>query len=173
MKCKTQRHEPLCFAVVCIFFLIFVAISKSGEKAYQYDERQQLVQGKGFQYAFFSLLIYNAICILLITGFDNLIISNEDLIFFGIILGVFIYAAYCVWHDGYFSLNEKPKRVILSLAFCAVINFFAGILNLSQQGFIQNGVLTNHFISFSCAIMLLLLLLVIAIRYHRKKSEVE
>ncbi len=50
----------LIVGIICVVLLL--AVTKTDENVkYKYDERQELVRGRGFKYGFFILLIYNAI----------------------------------------------------------------------------------------------------------------
>lgn len=97
-----------------------------------YDERQRLVRGKGFQYGFFVLLIGCAI----LTCFGSVLaqfIGYPIMIFFVLCLGVLTYAVYCIINDGYFALNDKPIRFHIIFIILAIVNVVLGIAAIYQD----------------------------------------
>jgi len=143
------------------FFLKFT--KKDGKMKCRFDERQNIIRGNGYKYAFFTLLIYNALDI--ITGsILEMYFEREVIAFFGIILGVVVYAAYAIWNEGYFSLNENPKRVMVLFGVISVINLMAGISSILSGEMIEAGRITFRAMNLMCGVMMLFILGVLAVK---------
>lgn len=155
----------LLMGVTVLLFLRFTRKERSMKC--KYDERQMLVRGKGFQYAFGTLFAYNLIYAVL-GDYMELAVSGSVILFFGIILSVLVYAAYTIWNDGYFPLYEKSKSWIGLFIAIAILNIINGIRNIWNYGVIQNGVISDSILNFmagSC------ILLVLAVLFAKRFSE--
>lgn len=137
----------------------------------KYDERQQLVRGTGFKYGFFTLMFYNVAAAFLISVEKRQYIEHTALMLAGILFGVFVYVAYCIWHESYFSLNENPKRVIIVFILVALLNFGVGYQGFRHGVLIENGMLTVHCLNVFCGILFLMLFFVMAAKHISKRNE--
>lgn len=137
----------------------------------KYDERQQLVRGIGFKYGFFTIVLFNAAAAFFIAVEKKQHIDHTALLLAGIILGVYIYAVYCIWNEGYFSLNENPKRVVVVFALIAILNFCVGYRSYLHGLLIENGMLTVECLNIFCGITILMLLPVMAVKHICKGKE--
>ncbi len=160
-------------AVFLLTILLKKLFRKDNSFKCKYDERQQLVRGRGFQYGFFGWLIFNSFYILLETGFGKQYMDTSMALFSGLVTGIIIYASYAIWNEGYFSLNIYPKRVVAVLAFVMVLNIICGIHNI-KEGILKNGKLT--FLSGAnliCAAALMIVLTVLAVKwcFDQRKAE--
>lgn len=153
--------------------LIFKVTKKDGSMKCKYDERQQIIRGKGFKYAFFTLVFYNFLAAVISGAMEKQYIKSEVLMIAGILIGVLVYASYCIWNEGYFSINENPKRVMIAFAIIAVINIGLGISNILHHRVFENGVLTIHCLNLLCAMMMVMIFLVLAVKYICKQREEE
>lgn len=154
-----------------LLVLILRLTKKDGSIKCKYDERQELVRGKGYKYAFFSLLVY--IALVFIVGEELEKYMEQNLILFiGLLGSVLIYVIYCVWKEGYFSLNESPKRVLVAFALIAFLNFFVAAIQFMHGEVVKDGVLTYRCINLLCGIMFVIIFLVIFVkRYVVSKEE--
>lgn len=121
----------------------------------EYDERQQLTRGKGFKYAYITVVIYNVIlCIFTIA--DVIIpVEQSVLIMVGILISVMVYAVYCIKRESYISLNENTNRVLLIFIILGGINFSIGIFHCIHGTMIETGIVTYHALNLLCGIFLL------------------
>ena len=155
-----------------VFIVVMLKYTKTDHSVKcKYDERQQLVRGVGFKYGFFMLLFYNVAASFLVSVERKQHIEYAALMMAGIFVGVFIYAAYCIWNEGYFSLNENPRRVVAVFIFVGILNFGVGIRSYLQGLLIEDGILTVHCINILCGILVVMLLLVMAAKHICKGKE--
>lgn len=125
-----------------LIFLIWLLIRKSQKKNCEFDERQHLIRGKGFQYGFFTLLIYNVIYGAAYMDEMPDWCDNTTGIFVGVGLAVLVFGVYCIWNGAYMNLNQKPKEVYLFFAIACVVNFAVGIMNICDGSMVENGRIT-------------------------------
>ncbi len=152
--------------VVCIVATSVVTVKGDTVKEI-YDERQILVRGRGFKYAFYAMLISNTMCgIFGVTGF-NMKMDGNIILVLNALLGVCVYAIYSIWNDGYFALNKRIERTI-------GINLFIGAVNLAIASpvFIYRDVLRPQIINLLCGIMMLVFGIVLVLKkYWKDRGE--
>lgn len=162
--------------VIGIFFLIifFKLTKKDGSIKCKFDERQELVRGRGFKYSFFTLVIYDAFIAFLSESLAlNRYMDSILLSLIGIFTAVLIYVSYCIWNEGYFSLNENPKKVLIGFAVIALFNFIIGFMNIKENGMFENGVLTYRCTNFLCGIIFLIIFAELLLKRIIIKAEEE
>ena len=130
-----------------------------------YDERQVIVRGKGYQYAFFTtmglLMLYAAFAEPIEKYLEAGIIPLAILIFSGLIL-----MGYCLFHDAFWGLiSKKNKRIGVTVwAMFTVLNVMHIFDNSSPDKMWIAGRLSSRFmvpllLSIFFAIALILMVL--------------
>ncbi|MGN0277283.1 MAG: hypothetical protein ACI4CZ_08820 [Hominisplanchenecus sp.] len=138
-----------------LLMVVFLKLTKTdGSLKCKYDERQQLVRGKGFQYAFFTLMIYDVLFGIREEVFGFRLVEDMTGVFIGIILGCMVYAVYCIWHDGYYSLNENRGRVQIVFLLIGLVNFLLSLRGIIHGTMMEDGVLTAPFSNLFCAVLM-------------------
>ena len=159
-------------AVGLLVVAICVAASKKGgEVKNQFDERQELVRGKGFKYGFFTMMITNAtlLClhILEIPLFSNMEVAMTV----SIVIGVSVFASYCIWNDGYFALNENRKSLLIMFGFIGVLNLVIGIGNIFAGVIMENGAFTFRSINLFCSIVFIVVFIMLLLKQIKDGKE--
>lgn len=140
----------------------------------KYDERQQIVRGKGFRSGFFGWMMFNGIYIVADIGFEIEVMDTSLAMFSGMLIGAVICVSYCIWNEGYFSLNDNPKRVIIVLAAIALLNGICSIYAIHKGVLLQNGTLTFLYGSnLFCALASVLILMIVFLKWGvgQRKEE--
>lgn len=154
-----------------VFLVILLKFTKKGKGIKcEYDERQERARGKGFQYGFFTLLIYQAVYGL----FGDWLFQFADHTFLavlGICLGAGVSVSYWIWHDSYISLNESFGRVVAVVALVAACNFALGISHIARGDFIEGGKLSSHNVNFMMGVFMLFVIGVLMLRKAVKGTE--
>lgn len=145
-------------AVGLILVIIIRTVTKKGDEVgCKYDERQELIRGRGFKYAFFTMLICNLVIFILRSADMLEWAGAEILVMMTTLLGVMVYACYCIWNDAYFALNEKRIHMIIILGIAGIFNLFLGLGAILDGRAWQNGQLTIHSLNIYCGIMMLII----------------
>lgn len=161
------------FAAIVIGVFIRKMSTTDGRTKCSFDERQELVRGKGFKYGFFILLVYNMV-ICVVAGAYPKVLSFVDAqlqMFIGVALSTVVFACYCIWNEGYFALNEHPKRLLIIFAFVAILNTIIGIINILDNSLFVDGVLTFSCSNIVCATMFYIIFAVLLIKTIRNRRE--
>lgn len=156
-------------AVLVIMMLFLTSRNKKLKRSY--DERQELVRGKGFKYAFYTVIILNMLYAVAEIAYERIPIEASVVMFLVAICGVGVYAWYCILNDGYFAINEKKKETITCLSVIGLLNLVLGISSALHGGFFEDGMLTHDCMNLVCGIFLLLTVIVILIKHYIDKRE--
>lgn len=129
-------------AAIALFGIIW-KFNKNKLKG-QYDERQELVRGRGYKYACFTLLCLVTLGLLLESfhAFETLPLTRELFLFLVILAGVMVYALYCIKNDSYFGvgMDTRTYRAVMWIVIvCNAVSAFSG---LSNGGAMIDGKLT-------------------------------
>ena len=132
----------LVLVVLVALLLRYVFKKKNGVLCGEYDERQKAVQGCGYKYAYFTLMIAVA------AGgvFDAWLgVKWIELFPFAMLclwLSLCVFVTYCIAKDAYVSFQAKRKVLILIFALSALMNLGIALMEiLHGDGIITGGCL--------------------------------
>lgn len=157
-----------------LFVAFFMKLTKKdGSMKCKFDERQEVVRGQGYKYGFFSLVIYNvAYGILADFGIADKI-DVFAVMFIGIGVGILVYASYCIWNEGYISLNENPKRVMAGFVLIALFNLLIGLRNAFSGEFAETGEMGLATANIWAGVVFVILVLEILAKQISNRREAE
>ena len=157
--------------IICALIILVIVwkINKKTMKG-KFDERQELVRGRGYKYACFTLLILLTADLLAEAYgfFETTVFTREIAVFFMILAGVMVYAVYCIKNDSYFGVGTDTRTyraVMWVVIVCQLINAVSGL----REGALINGKLDFGTVSsllFAAAFTVIMLAL-----YIRKRNE--
>ena len=138
---STSYAAGLAFGIVTaliIFAVIWKFIKKSMKGTF--DERQELVRGRGYKYASFTMLSLLVIDLLLesLDAFETLPVTRMLAIFIMILAGVMVYALYCIKNDSYFGVgtDSRTYRAVMWIVIvCKAVSGFTGL----KEGAMEDG----------------------------------
>ena len=132
----------LAVVAIAVLLLRFVFKKKSWVLGGEYDERQRAIQGRGYKYAYFTLMIAVA------AGgvFDAWLgVKWIELFPFAMLclwLSLCVFVTYCIAKDAYVSFQAKRKVLILIFALSALMNLGIALMEiLHGDGIITGGCL--------------------------------
>lgn len=156
----------LAVAIICFIF---------GKKKckVQYDERQKAIQGVAYKLGFFAMIFY-----FLVNGFICTEIGNWlpllHMNFIGVCVGIACYACYAIFNDAYISLNTKPFKTLLPLAFVSVINYIVFLVRLGKDdSYFETSILNLICAILLTAVCVMLIIKIIIDKCREKKELVE
>lgn len=173
-------NEGMLAGVVCgvivgiiLVMLIFKMTKKDGSMKCKYDERQNQVRGWGFKYGFYTLIIYDMAYGMIDMVIEKPFIESYAAMFIGMMLAVSVYVAYCIKNEGYYALNENPKRVTIAFVILGVLNAAMGIWECVDGNMIEEGVLTARCTNLLCGLIFLVLAAVTFVKWRENEREAE
>ena len=96
------------FVIGLALVVIIAAIcNKNRKMKTEYDERQQILRGKGFKLGFYAMVIWAALNIVLSVAGFAIPAKPEILAFSYIVVGVLADVVYCIFHDAYWGMNNN------------------------------------------------------------------
>lgn len=111
----------LIFALT-IFAAIFFAI-KDRQNHQQLDERQLLLRGRGYKYAFWTVLVASLATIM---------------------LGGTVFSCYCIFQDAFPVKNKRGWVVAWILVFLSLLSSQFAKITSGRVAYINNGMLTDE-----------------------------
>ena len=116
------------FALVGMMALLARWDKKKTSK--EYDERQQAVRGKAFEWAFVIGFIYACLVMLLDVSLpEGLQASVLLIVAVGLVLEGFSAGCYCIFHDAYLPLTQSPKVNIAMLYVLGAVQLLGAVSN--------------------------------------------
>ena len=146
----------------------------SKDKQDCYDERQVIVRGKGYQYAFFTtmglLMLYAAFAEPIEKYLEAGIIPLAILLFSGLIL-----MGYCLFHDAFWGLSSKKnKRMVVTVwALFSILNIMHIIDNSSPDKMWIAGRLSSRFMVPLLLSIFFAIALILMLMKNRMKNDEE
>lgn len=168
---STTSYLRTCGAILglmigfCLAFLILLAITKGNRMQNpQYDERQELMRGRGFRYGFFSLLSFELILFCLDASgvFPGLDLSY--IYCAGLFFGIMVHIVYCIWNEAYFALNQKTSTVMYMFGAIFLANLVISILNIWDGSMYKDGQFGPSLLNLMCTLLFLVLFVTVILK---------
>ena len=166
---STSYAAGLAFGIVTAL-IIFALVWKFSKKSMKgtFDERQELVRGRGYKYACFTFLGLLTLDLLIesLDAFETLPVSRTLAIFFIILVGIMVYALYCIKNDSYFGVGTDTRTYRAVMWIVIVCNAISGFSGLKD-----GAVIDGKFAFGPCASLLFCLAIVIIMITLRIKQR--
>ena len=138
---STSYGAGLAFGIVTAL-IVFALVWKFSRKSLKgtFDERQELVRGRGYKYACFTMLGLLVLDLLIesLDAFETLPVTRSLAIFIMILAGVMVYALYCIKNDSYFGVGTDTRTYRAVMWIVIVCNAISGISGL-RSGAMEDG----------------------------------
>ena len=111
--------------IVAIFIIRYV--NRNKKLTTEYDEMQKQIRGEGYKYAFYTVMILEAVLCVLTMG---IVLPAEPYVvhFFAIFVGITVQACYCIWKGAYIGQNTNLKRYVILMAIVSVFNLYTAFM---------------------------------------------
>ncbi len=158
--------------IICV--VIFKYSNKDHKVKSEYDERQQEIRGKGYQRAFYTAMILEAVMLVLQIGNLPLPFEPYQAHAAVIFISCTVLCCYTVWKGAYWGLNNNRKRYFIILSAMLVLNAIPVIGAAAHGELLEDGKLAPAFINLLAFAMLIVIGIVMLLRnYLDKKAEEE
>lgn len=161
------------FAGIVISIVIIRMINKDGKFKTKYDEMQKIARGKAYKYAFWTLVFFEALCIVMDALGIQLFLNGYTLQFIGVIIAVMVQVSYSIWNNAYIGLNTNPLRFAIFSVVIGIFNLLIGIGSIIRGGFIVNGTVRETFVNLIVAVCFMIIGAELYIKTNRDRSESE
>ena len=151
-------------SLIAIVVIVFITTKLRKNQTPKYDERQEMVRGKAYKYAFFTMLIFGALYMYCSLFIESELLLASVALMIDMFIGLVVYAVYSIWNDAFATLNGISKSYIIFLACTVVLNLGNAIGTIKDGSIIANGTLTLDSISLVCAISLTIVLVTMLVK---------
>lgn len=134
--------------MITLITLLFIAVAvaslvlgyRRSQKAQDYDERQELLQNRGYRYAAYGMILTSAFAVIWSEELMK-VITGGLLALLIMLIGIVIYVSYAVLHDAYFPMNKNSGMASVGLfGVIAIIELIVVVKNMLSHTFsAENG----------------------------------
>lgn len=146
-----------------IFLLTLSLKGRSSKRVY--DERQELIRGRGYRLAFLTMAVYCGIMMILEISGVKVFMERAVELGLGVLIGLCVHMVYCIWKDGYYAMNESIRRRIGVVTGLLVFNGLNVIFQIKSGAVLRNGELTFYSLSIFIFMFMVILLAALVLRY--------
>ncbi|MBQ6509226.1 MAG: hypothetical protein IJI07_07120 [Flexilinea sp.] len=155
--------------IIC--FIVFKFANKDHKAKTAYDERQQVIRGRGYRVAFYTAMILEVIFLVLDYGNISLPVDPYLVHASVIFISCTVLGCHAIWNGAYWGLNNDRRRYYIVLAATVVLNAFPVIMTATHGELMENGKLSPVFINLLSLLMLAVLGIVMLIRDRLDRNE--
>ena len=139
--------------IAVVILLIFHKFNKNKLKG-TFDERQELAKGRGYKYSTFTLLILIVIDLLAESFgvFEILPFTRELVLFFILIVGVLVFAVYCIMNDAYLGVGTNMRSYKALMWIIIVLNGVSAIMGFRDGAMVDGKLVFGPFMSLLCCL---------------------
>jgi len=113
------------FAVLAGIVLLCLAVTRMEKtaKSSEYDERQQLVRGRGYRLAFWVGFVYLLVSVPMLVGYTEgqKMVEPYLLVLCGVMLQNLVFHTYCLLNHAALPLSQKPLFTALGFFLCGIL----------------------------------------------------
>ena len=149
-------------------------LTRKARRSKHYDEMQQKIRADGYRLGFFTTLLMMVVLIFLTELGISRYISPAFGLLTVMMVGVTVFALYCIRHEAFLSVGDKGKSYVMVFALVTVCNGAVALMRLLEGELLENGVVTlssgAQLLMFAAFLPLLIALL---IRQKQSGKEAE
>lgn len=124
------------FVIICT---IVIAVRTDPDKP-QYDERQVLVQYRGYKYAAFTGIILNLASAFIVS--NQSVVTAPAIMYMIAFICILVFVLYCIFKGVYFGIKDKWKSATVFSAIAGIINLYDAVTQITRGSFLQDGKVT-------------------------------
>ncbi len=138
-------------ALVIVMIIVRYLIMNK-EMTSRYDEMQKQIRGDAYRYAFYAMVIFEALMVILTLGME---IPAEPYVvhFLAMVVGITVQASYSIWKGAYVGLNMNLKRYIIFMVVISLFNLFTAFKAWREGNLIVDGKFQASAINLLCGLM--------------------
>lgn len=130
---KTVIESIALIALAGGLAVLAAAFSGKLRRGKDFDERQQVIQGRGFMVGFTVMLVFSLSVVLAGAILGRELLDASTALILSMDLGLVSFAEYCIVRDAYVSLRKSPAAEIFAMALLAVTFGVNAVLRLGRE----------------------------------------
>ncbi len=122
---NTKVSVGMAIGLMCglVIAVILLKIANKDHKVKtQYDERQEMIKGRGYKYSFYTMLFMEVVVMLLEMSGIELPIDNYLVHAIAVLIGCLVLCIHSIWNGVYWGLNNNHKRYAIIIVIAVVLN---------------------------------------------------
>lgn len=158
-------NEARLLGVVCgmlvgiiLVVIIMKFVNRDGASKTKYDERQQIIRGRGFQYGFIGMAAMTALMIACSAGDVELPVIDGVVYFAILAVGLVTAISYFIWNEAYWGVNTSQPRFYVVMVMAIILNIVPIVYAASEGELIVDGIVGITGINLMCGILCLIVL---------------
>ena len=154
---KNTLVPILLVAVLCA---VIALVSSGARRTKHYDEMQLKIRADGYRLGYTVTLIALFAAIFLGEfGVLDGVMTQAFADYAALMLGIAVFAVYCIWHEAFFSVSDKSGAYIVLCVLIVLLDGFSAVSRIMDGSVRENGVVT--FESGNSTLMTLLFLAIL------------
>ncbi len=128
-----------CVSSIIVIEIILLVIRRKSRGTCSYDERQELIRGRGFRYGFFTMAFLMIGGVILNQGMRGLPIELSLLMIGCVMAGCLVVIVYDIWKDAYWGVGQKARPYFILLLVVMVTQCAALAEHIRVGDIVVNG----------------------------------
>ena len=95
-----------------------------------FDERQLLIRGNAYRYAYYTALMLLAVWMIISEVFTSMPVTSGLAVFIIMMISIDVYAIYSILNDAYFGINFDRRRYFIFFLVVVAMNLIGGVVNI-------------------------------------------
>lgn len=162
--------------IAAVIGLVIIKVcNKNGKLKSDYDERQQIMIGKGYKWAMIVSWVLLAIFMALDMGGIVLPVADSFMFYTVIFVSLLVYSSCCLWTDAFFGLNNNRRMYAIVFFMFSLLFVGMTVAVVKADILVVDGILTANAIDIEgaviCAILSVELLVKNMIEKNKKDDE--
>ncbi|MCR5402876.1 MAG: hypothetical protein K6E91_03535 [Butyrivibrio sp.] len=123
--------------VICV--ILFRFANKDKRIKTQYDERQEVIRGRGYRFGFYTMLFLEVV--LMMAKMAGLVFPIEEYLIHmvTILIGTLVICIHSIWNGVYWGINNDHKRYYIIFIVAIVLNLIPVASSLAHSTIATKG----------------------------------
>ncbi len=124
--------------VICV--ILFRFANKDKKIKTQYDERQELIRGRGYKYSFYTMLFLEVVLMMVKMAGISFPVEEYLIHMVVILVGTLVICVHSIWNGVYWGLNNDHRRYYIIFIVAVLLNIIP-----VASSFAHNAITTRGF----------------------------
>ena len=124
--------------VIAVILMKFA--NKDHKVKSQYDERQEMIKGRGYKYSFYTMLFMEVIVMLLEMSGIELPIESYLVHMIAILIGALVLCVHSIWNGVYWGLNNNRRSYTIIIVIAVILKLIPVIAAVTRDSLSGHGI---------------------------------